>query len=177
MLAYVMIAIAIALILGSWMWLMPTPYEKKIAILRQKAINAGFYPKFMSLVHYTNWLDKDLLKQQGAQDAQIVRYTWQGASPKRFARKPRNLLLVFDKDKKIVSFQLNLEALPENQWLQYPELMNVAKALASCIDGLLALECVDAEGKRRVSFYWSESGDVAKLDFTAAVFVALQKDL
>lgn len=177
MLAYLMITIAIALILGSWMWLMPTPYEKKIAILRQKAINVGFYPKFMSLKSYTKWLGKDLVKQQGLSEAQIVRYTWQGASPKRFSQKSRNLLLVFDKYKNIISYQLELEMIPEEQWPQYPELMRTAKALADCIEGILALECIDKEGKRRVSFYWSEAGDVAKLDFADDVFTALQGDL
>ena len=165
--SYLIIFTCLALVIGSWMWLMPSPREKALADLRQKAINKGFQPKFVNLESYQSLIGKELAKAQGKPESQIVRYSKQGKD-KTKVKDSRNLW-VFSPERTILS-ATNLETgdpLSE-------EAAQAGLALAEILSGLLALEVQDDSGRRRLSFYWLEQGDLSNVTFDSEQLEALQ---
>lgn len=166
---YFIIFCAIALILGSWMWVMPTPREKALATLRQKAIMAGFQVKFVTAETYQNLLGTPASKLQPQPQTQIVRYSWQGKSPNSRSAKEKHQLCVFSEDAKLLAKEERIGGGTASETFQ-----SATQALAEELEGLLAVEVQDTDSKRRLSFYWLEQGNVARVDFHSSIFEQLK---
>ena len=69
-----MILLPILFIIGSLMWVMPSPRQREIAALRKKAITAGFSVKFVAYEDYEALFNFELKGVQVPSTKQIVRY-------------------------------------------------------------------------------------------------------
>ncbi len=168
MMVYLIIFCAIALVLGSWMWVMPSPREKALATLRQNAIMAGFQVKFVTADSYQALLGTARASLQTKPQSQIVRYSWQGKSPNPHG-KEKHQLCVFSEDGQMLVKQERISGGTASE-----EFQRAAQALAAELEGLLAVEVQEDESKRLLSFYWLEQGNVAKTDFHSSAFEQLK---
>jgi hypothetical protein len=194
--AFLIIGMSFALIVGSLMWMLPSPKEMLLAKLRDNAIEAGFRPKFIKLDDLVSQLPKALqIKKSNInkkEDRQLLRYSWQGASP---IKGQRELIFIFSElstmnkrtldksnlvDDSLAQNTLevvisNDEIIDQTEWNTYQKTIENALAVASYLEGLLAIELIDVKGKRHISLYWSEQGNIAKIDFRSQQIQALQK--
>jgi len=175
MLAYFMIAISIALIIGSWMWLAPSVHQKKIARLRQKALEAGFRVKFVKRESYLEFA-KPYAKKQTIPDTQIVRYSYTaqenaGLSAKKPAQK---LLLLFNADASVLAFLVDGKEVSLEQLNNFGIQLSHLESLAQSFKGVLAIELSGQKGRRSLSFYWQEEGELDQLQFNSEAMQALK---
>lgn len=172
--AYLIIGMSFALIVGSLMWMLPSPNEKRLAALRANAAAAHFHLKFIKFENYLFLIPAAIKAQQKKPENQLLRYFWQGPSP---IQNNRHFLFVFSEQKEVLSFRVNgLDANPA-QKEQFQDKLQIAISAANYFQGLLALECKDEQGKRLISLYWPESGDIEEIDFKSQQIQALQARL
>lgn len=168
---YLIIGMSFALIVGSLMWMLPSPTEKRVAALRANAAAANFHPKFIKFENYLSLIPSSLKAQQKKPEQQLLRYFWQGKSPLNINR---HLQFVFSEQKDILSLRINGVELTAEQKQQSQEKIQLALAAAHYFEGLLALDCKDEDGKRLLSLYWPETGDTQLIDFKSQQIQALQ---
>lgn len=172
--AYLIIGLSFALIVGSLMWMLPSPNEKRLAKLRANAAAAGFHPKFIKFENYVQLIPSQLKNKQTKPQQPLLRYFWEGQSPLSYSR---TLLCVFSEHKELLSLRVDGRDADAELQAKFAESIKLALDAANYFQGLLALECKDTEGKRLLSLYWPESGDIASIDFNSLQIQALQTRL
>jgi hypothetical protein len=161
--AYFMIFFSIALIIGSWMWISPSPQQKRLARLRQRALLDGFRAKFISHEQYKKLVGKSYARQK-PEEQQIVRYGFQ-SKRQGLSRLPSvNFLLILDSSGALIEFQDKGEAGQTTPSYQ-EELAQLAQELATSFEGLLALEFMSLQGNLLINLYWQELGNLDEIDF------------
>lgn len=175
MLAYFMIALSIALIIGSWMWLAPTVHQKKLAKLRQGALESGYKVKFVSRESYLE-MAKPHTKRQVVSDKQIVRYTFTNQGSNQFAaKKPtQKLLFLFDAEGRVSGFFLDGKEMDLSKIAEFAIEMSWLESLSQHFKDLLAVELIGYKGCRSLSLYWQEQGELEQTRFNLDALEALK---
>ncbi len=167
--AYLIIFLSIALIVGSFAWIIPSPYEKQLAAMRTRALEAGFRPKFVKFDSFLSMFPRG--RNLGFQDPrrQLVRYYWQGKAGKAANNHLILGLLEGEKAGFVEVLNGSLEKSAESSKLQ-----ELAAQLSAEFEGLMALEIIDREGERMFSLYWPEKGSLADVSFEGLAIQELQ---
>lgn len=175
MLAYFMIALSIALIIGSWMWLAPTVHQKKLAKLRQSALESGYKVKFVKRESYQE-MAKPYTKRQTISEEQIVRYTFTNQGSNQFAaKKPaQKLLFLFDTEGRVLTFFLDEQEMDLSKLTEFAIDMNWLESITQHFNGLLALELIGHKGCRSLSLYWQEQGKLEQIRFNLEALESLK---
>lgn len=175
MLAYFMIALSIALIIGSWMWLAPTVHQKKLAKLRQSALESGFKVKFVKRESYRE-MAKPYTKRQTISEDQIVRYTFTNQGSNQFADKKtvQKLLFLFSEEGGVLAFFLDGKEMELSKLTEFAIEMNWLQSLAQHFKDLLAVELIGHKGCRSLSLYWQEQGELEQTRFNLEALEALK---
>jgi hypothetical protein len=171
---YLIIGISFALIIGSLMWMLPSPKEKSLARLRANAAAAEFHPKFIKFENYVQLIPAHLKTKQIKPQRQLLRYFWQGKSPQTHSR---SLFWVFSEKKELLAFLVDGREADKALQSSLEEKIKLGLDAANYLEGLMAMECRDEEGKRTLSLYWPEAGDIDSIDFKSMQIQALQARL
>lgn len=170
---FVALAITLAFFIGSWMWVMPTRQQKRLAALRQRAIVAGFRVKFISLDDYQQLLGKDALVQQTVAQRQMVRYSKSWPKAANLKLPDCHFQLVLSESGTPLTLKINQQLLSETQWPSQRVWIQSVLDVAQMMEGLEAVVFQRIGNHCDLSFYWQEQGDFEKVDFKAPVFESL----
>lgn len=174
---YIALLVAAALVLGSLLWVLPSPRARAVAQFRKQSIQAGFSVKFVSNEDFNQLFKGKIDRVRPEYRQQIVRYSYDFNSKQddRIGSDdqqvdPSNISLVYFSAEALFGILINNQRLGLSQ--DDPSLSPLIE-IATQFEGLKAIRLY----KGVLSLYWLEFGDPEDFGLSVEMAQTLQLKL